>query len=325
MQKLTHSPDPTASMTHKLYPAIEPFHTGLLETADKAHQIYFEECGNPDGTAVVVLHGGPGSGCNPGQRRFFDPESYRIVLFDQRGCGRSQPAGKTEFNNTTLLAQDIELLRQHLGITTWMVFGGSWGSTLALCYAAAFPGSITRLILRGIFLARPHELNWFLYEIRLFFPEAWERFTRILDGSERQDVLHAYASRIFNAPHIEQVLAAKTWSEYESRIMTLLPPPPPAEAAPEDSMLSRLKVHLHYLSNGCFLEDAPVLSRIDRFRHIPTTIVHGRYDMVCPIRTAHELHCAWPESEFIVVDEAGHSAMEPGIISTLVSITNRYR
>lgn len=312
-------------MPHTLYPPLEPFHTGLLETADKAHQIYFEECGNPNGTPAIVLHGGPGSGCNAGQRRFFDPESYRVVLFDQRGSGRSQPTGKTELNATALLVQDIELLRQRLGIANWMVFGGSWGSTLALAYAAAFPNNITRLILRGIFLARPHELDWFLYEIRLFFPEAWERFTSVLEESERQDILGAYVNRIFNASHIEQVLAAKTWSEYESRIMTLLPPTPSAETAPESLMLSRLKVHLHYLSNGCFLKNMPLLSLIERFRHIPATIIHGRYDMVCPISTAYELHNAWPEAEFIVVDGAGHSAMEPGIISALVSTTNRYR
>lgn len=312
-------------MPYTLYPAIEPFHKGFLETTDKEHQIYFEECGNPNGIPVVVLHGGPGSGCNPGQRRFFDPQSYRIVLFDQRGCGRSQPAGNTYLNTTELLVQDIDLLRQHLGIKKWMVFGGSWGSTLALSYAAAFPKNITRLILRGIFLARPHEVNWFLYEIKLFFPEAWERFTSILDASEKQDVLNAYANRIFNASHFEQVLAAKTWSEYESSIMTLLPPTPANEAASESSMLSRLKVHLHYLSNDCFLKDAPLLSLIDHFRHIPSTIVHGRYDMVCPIQTAYELHDAWPESEFIAVDGAGHSAMEPGIISALVNTTDRYR
>lgn len=311
-------------MPHSLYPVIEPFHSGFLDTADKSHQIYFEQCGNPSGTPVVVLHGGPGSGCNAGQRRFFNPARYRIILFDQRGSGRSLPAGEITQNNTTLLVQDIELLRQHLGITNWTVFGGSWGSTLALAYAATFPGAVTRLVLRGIFLARPCELEWFLYGSKLFFPEAWARFTSILEEHEKQDILGAYVSRIFNAPYDTQVLAAKAWSEYESRIMTLLPSAPAAAPAQEGVMLARLRVHLHYLSNGCFIENMPLLSQTDRFRHIPASIVHGRYDMVCPLGTAHELREAWPEAEFIVVDDAGHSAAEPGIISAIIGITDRH-
>lgn len=312
-------------MSFELYPAIEPFHTAFLETADGEHRIYFEECGNPQGFPVVVLHGGPGSGCNPGQRRFFDPRYYRVILLDQRGSGRSQPAGHTVCNDLPLLIEDIELLRQHLGIEKWVVFGGSWGSTLALAYAAQFPGSISRLILRGIFLARPQELDWFIYGVRQFFPDAWERFISILHEEEKLNILTAYAKRVFVGGVPEQLLAARTWSAYESGIMTLLPPAVPTEPPPEGAMLARLKVHLHYLVNGCFLGDMPLLSLVDRFRHIPATIIHGRYDMVCPIMTAYELHAAWPEAEFIIVDGAGHSAMEAGIASALVSTTDRLK
>lgn len=312
-------------MLTSLYPAIEPFQAGHLVTPDGEHHIYYEQCGNPNGAPVVVLHGGPGSGCNPGQRRFFDPSYYRIILFDQRGSGRSRPAGQTACNDTPLLVEDIELLRHHLGLPQWMVFGGSWGSTLAMAYASRHSASISRMILRGIFLARPHELDWFINGVNRFFPDAWERFTNALDTYEKQDILTSYAKRILDNNHPRQLLAAKAWSEYETSIMTLLPPPEPSTLPDDESMLTRLKVHMHYLTHNCFLDDAPLLGQIDRFRHIPATIIHGRYDMVCPISTAYKLHQAWPEAEFIVVDGAGHSAMEPGIAAALVNVTNHYK
>ena len=309
--------------TDPLFPPAEPYHFGHPDVSP-LHQIYYEECGNPNGAPVVVLHGGPGSGCNPNQRRFFDPTHYRIILFDQRGCGRSLPAGCIEDNNIQALANDMELLRAHLGITQWFVFGGSWGSTLALFYASLHADKIKGLLLRGIFLTRPSELHWFLYEAGRFFPEAWVRFVEPLTTNEIAHILKAYHERIFNAPETEQLAAALSWSAFENAIMYLLPPSA-ASSSSDSAMIARLRVHLHFLINDCFLADSPLLSQVEKFRHIPTIMIHGRYDMVCPIQTAYELHQAWPEADFRVVADAGHSASEPGIATALIAATEQFK
>ncbi|MFM9912588.1 MAG: prolyl aminopeptidase [Methylophilaceae bacterium] len=309
--------------TDPLFPPIEPFRSGHFEVSP-LHQLYYEECGNPHGQPVVVLHGGPGSGCNPNQRRFFDPAHYRIVLFDQRGCGRSLPAGCVEDNNIQALANDMELLREHLGIARWLVFGGSWGSTLALFYASLHAEKIKGLLLRGIFLTRPAEIRWFLYEVGRIFPEAWVRFVEPLAATEITDILSAYHQRIFNAPEAEQLVAAKSWSAFENTIMYLLPPNA-ASSSSDNAMIARLRVHLHYLMHDCFLADSPLLAQVGKFRHIPSIIIHGRYDMVCPIQTAFELHQAWPEADFRVIADAGHSATEPGIAAALIAATEQFK
>ncbi|MCE9632748.1 MAG: prolyl aminopeptidase [Methylophilales bacterium] len=310
--------------TDPLFPPTEPYHSGYLEVSP-VHQIYYEECGNPHGKPVLVLHGGPGSGCNPGQRRFFDPTHYRIVLFDQRGCGRSLPAGCVDDNSIQALANDMELLREHLGISRWLVFGGSWGSTLALFYASLHAEKITGLLLRGIFLTRPSEIRWFLYEVGRIFPEAWVRFVEPLSTNEITDILSAYHQRIFNAPENEQLTAAQSWSVFENAIMYLSPPATSAASSNNSAMIARLRVHLHYLIHDCFLADSPLLAQVEKFRRIPAIIIHGRYDMVCPIQTAYELHQAWSEADFRVVPVSGHSASEPGIAAALVSATEQFK
>ncbi len=315
----------TNSSERLVFPEIEPYESGLI-SIETGHDFYYEICGNPEGIPILVLHGGPGSGCNQGQRRFFDPAHYRIVLFDQRGCGRSRPAGRVEENTTRDLVQDIERLRLQLNIDKWLLFGGSWGSTLALAYATTHPLSVRGMILRGIFLARPGELHWFLYESRTFFPEAWEKLTAPLASHECADILNAYYRRIFgDRDHSSTVTAARTWSEFEGSIISLLPSPPSTSPAPDDLVLARARVQLHYLINDCFLRNAPLLDRINTIRHIPTVIIHGRYDMVCPIISAYELHKAWPEADFQVVQDAGHAAFETGITAALLAATEHFK
>jgi len=307
-----------------LYPAIDPYHQNMMPVSP-LHSLYFEQCGNPNGKPVVILHGGPGSGCAPAQRRFFDPAEYRIILFDQRGCKRSEPLGCIEENTTLHLVRDMEALRQHLGISKWMVFGGSWGSTLALAYARAHPQSITGLVLRGIFLCRPQELNWFLYQVRHFFPEAWEKFVSPLSRVERQAILPAYQKRIFSDDRQTALAAAIAWSHFEAEIMSLIPAPSTNAMPTEEAVIiGRARVQLHYLSNNGFIDGQELLNGLDHIRHIPAKIIQGRYDMVCPPCTAHELHYAWPEAEFTMVPDAGHSAMEPGIISALMTAVKSF-
>ena len=314
-----HNPDTL------LHPALEPFQQAVLNVS-AIHGIYYEQCGNPGGTPVVVLHGGPGSGCTPMQRRFFDPDIYRIVLFDQRGCKRSLPLGCTNENTTQHLIQDIEALRIHLDIPRWMVFGGSWGSTLALAYAQTHPEAISELVLRGIFLCRPHELEWFFYEVRHFFPEAWNKFAEFLPVNERNDIFSAYWGRIFSDDVTLALAAATCWSNFEAEIMSLLPTTPnaPSSELEAAAVIGRARVQLHYLSNNGFINGDDILARIDAIRHIPTKIIQGRYDMVCPPCTAYELHQAWPEAEFTMVADAGHSAMEPGIIKALMNAVQSF-
>ena len=309
-----------SSSTTTLYPEIAPYAHALLDVGD-GHSIYYEQCGNPHGAPVIFLHGGPGSGCNPGQRRFFDPSFYRIILFDQRGCGRSLPQGGVDHNTTSHLVADIERLRQHLDIQQWLVFGGSWGSTLALAYAAAHPKPIKGMILRGIFLSRDSELEWFLHTVNHVFPEAWANLVDPIPEDEQHDLMKAYYRRVFSG----DVEAARTWNAFESAIMTLLPPPASSKVTDDATTLARARVQLHYLREACFLRDTPLLEQVERFRHIPTRIIQGRYDMVCPPVTADALHRAWPEADYVIVPDAGHSAMEPGVIAALVSATEAFK
>ena len=309
----------------ELYPEIDPYNAGMLEL-DGRHRMYFEESGNPRGTPVLFLHGGPGAGAAPAHRRFFDPAHYRIVIFDQRGAGRSTPLGDITDNTTPLLVSDIEKLRVHLGIAGWIVFGGSWGSTLALAYAEAHPERCRGLILRGIFLCRRSEIDWFLYGLRHLFPEAWRAFTDPIPESERGDLLQAYHRRLTNTDPNVHMPAARAWSTYEGSCSTLLPSPETvAYFAGDVVALGLARIEAHYFSNNIFLPDDYLLKNVQRIRHIPGVIIQGRYDAVCPIISADDLHRAWPEAEYIVVPDAGHSAWEPGICAELVRATERFK
>jgi len=308
-----------------LFEATEPFDSGWLK-APPLHQIYYEQCGNPQGIPVVFLHGGPGSGCTPKQRRFFDPAHYRIVLFDQRSCGRSHPLGCIEENTTWLLVEDMEALRQQLAIKQWLLFGGSWGSTLALAYAAAHPDRVKGLILRGIFLARPNEIDWFMHTVENFFPDVRTKLVELLTQTERTDILSAYRSRIFSNDAAISLPAARTWNTYEASILNLLPDTEsPSAPVSDEVQLARARVQLHYLINDCFLQQRPLLAEVDRLRKLPCIIIQGRYDMVCPPITAYALHKAWPEAQFVMVPDAGHSAFEPGITAALVGATEAFK
>ncbi|HEY8118299.1 MAG TPA: prolyl aminopeptidase [Methylophilaceae bacterium] len=310
---------------YNLYPEIEPYQSGWLNTSE-THQIYYEQSGNPTGQAVVFLHGGPGSGCNPNQRRFFDPAHYRIILFDQRGCGRSKPLGCIEENSTQELVSDIEALRIHLNIEKWLIFGGSWGSTLAIAYALAHTSKVTGLILRGIFLSRPTELNWFLHEVQYFYPEAWERLVEFIEPSERVDILKAYSKRIFSEDKAINISAAIHWNAYESGIMTLRPSTGKnSNPVSDEIQLARARVQLHYILNACFVSGRDLLKEVAVLGQIPTTIIQGRYDMVCPPITAWELKRAMPHASIQMIDDAGHSAMEPGTTSALVEATEKFK
>ena len=307
----------------KLFPEISPYRAETLSVS-ATHQIYFEECGNPKGYPVVFLHGGPGSGCNPSQRRFFDPHFYRIILLDQRGCGRSTPQGCVEENDTNALVNDIETLKEHLGIAEWLVFGGSWGSTLALAYALAHPKSVTGLILRGIFLSRASELDWFLGEVKAFYPEPWEKLLSYLPSNEQSNPLEAYAKRVFSDDQACAQQAAIHWNAFESSIMTLLPREN-ANAINPEVELARARVQIHYIINQCFVGHRDLLDEVKSLSHIPTTIIQGRYDMVCPPISAWELKKAMPHAQFEIIADAGHSAMDAGITSALVKATEAFK
>ncbi len=308
-----------------LYPELAPHNTGMLDL-DGRHRLYFEESGNPHGAPVVFLHGGPGAGASPAHRRFFDPAHYRIVIFDQRGAGRSLPLGEITGNTTPLLVSDIEKLRAHLGIQRWLVFGGSWGSTLALAYAETHPQRCTGLILRGIFLCRKSEIDWFLYGLRNLFPEAWRAFADPIPEAERGDLLAAYHRRLIDPDPAVHMPAARAWSTYEGSCSTLLPSPETvAYFAGDVVALGLARIEAHYFSNDIFLPDNALLDNVGRIRRIPGVIVQGRYDAVCPIVSADDLHRAWPEAEYIVVPDAGHSAWEPGICAELVKAAEKFK
>lgn len=312
-------------MRSELYPEIDPVLTGHLETGD-GHQVYWEVSGNVRGLPVVFVHGGPGSGAKPVHRRFFDPEVYCIVVFDQRGAGRSRPFGATEGNTTPDLIADMERLREHLRIDRWIVFGGSWGSTLGLAYAETHPDRVIALILRGIFLCRPSELHWFLYGMKEVFPENWRRFAEYLPEAERDDILGNYHRRLIDPDPAVHLPAARVWSTYEGACSTLLPSPETVRGFGEDvTALGLARIEAHYFVNDCFLRPNQLLEDIDRIRHIPAEIVQGRYDMVCPIRSADDLHRAWPEANYQIVPDAGHSAFEPGIRAALVKAAEKFK
>ncbi len=318
-------PDPSPGLRAELYPAIEPYKAGVLEL-DGRHRMYFEESGNPQGAPVVFLHGGPGAGAASAHRRFFDPAHYRIVIFDQRGAGRSTPLGEIRDNTTPLLVADIEKLRESLGIERWLVFGGSWGSTLALAYAEAHPERCSGLILRGIFLCRKSEIDWFLYGLRNLFPEAWRAFTAPIPEAERGDLLRAYHRRLTDPDPAVHLPAARAWSTYEGSCSTLLPSPETvAYFAGDVVALGLARIEAHYFINDIFLPENSLLDRADRIRNIPGIIVQGRYDAVCPIVSADDLHRAWPEAEYHIVPDAGHSAWEPGICAALVRAAEKFK
>lgn len=301
-----------------LYPALEPHAGGWLDVGD-GHRLYWEESGTAGGVPVVFLHGGPGAGASPVHRQFFDPAVFRIVILDQRGAGRSTPLGCLEANTTPHLVDDLERLRGRLGIERWVVFGGSWGSTLALAYAQRHPEACLALVLRGIFLGRPVEVDWFLHGIRHFFPEAWREYAEFIPPAERGDLLAAYHRRLVDPDPAVHLPAARRWSVYEGSCSTLAPNPAlVADFASDRVALGLARIEAHYFVNRLFLPEDSLLANVGRIRHLPGIIVQGRYDAVCPPATADDLHRAWPEAEYHVVADAGHSAFEPGIRSRLV-------
>ncbi|MHB1351701.1 MAG: prolyl aminopeptidase [Thiobacillus sp.] len=307
-----------------LYPPITPHASGMLET-DGIHRIYWETSGNPQGIPALFVHGGPGAGTSANQRRFFDPARYRIILFDQRGCGRSTPHGELADNTTAHLIADMEALRDELGVASWLVFGGSWGSTLALAYAQAHPERCRGLVLRGIFLCRPQEIDWFLYGIRSFFPEAQRQLAEFIPEDERDDLLAAYHRRLVDPDPAVHRPAARQWATFEASCSTLLPSAELVAAfGSERTALSLSRIEAHYFVNGIFLPDDSLLANIARIRHIPALIVQGRYDAVCPITSADDLARAWPEAHYQIVPDAGHSAFEPGIARALVAACDRF-
>lgn len=307
-----------------LFPEIEPYASGRM-ALDTLHTMYWETSGNPDGIPVVFLHGGPGSGASPSHRRFFDPARYRIVIFDQRGSGRSTPLGAIEDNTTPLLVADIERLRRHLNIERWLVFGGSWGSTLALAYGEAHPDRCLGFVLRGIFLCRPSEIDWFLYGMRNVFPDIWRNFAEFIPAAERTDLLGAYRKRLENPDPAVHLPAARTWSLYEGACSTLMPSEDAMKHFGDDSVaLGLARIEAHYFAHDIFLPRDSLLDNVGRIRHLPCVIVQGRYDMVCPAVSAFDLKASWPAADLIVVPDAGHSAWEPGIRARLVAAVARF-
>jgi proline iminopeptidase len=316
-----HAP-PSRGESEPLFPELEPYVTGQL-AVDARHALYWEVSGNPDGVAAVFLHGGPGGGCQPYHRRFFDPEYWRIILFDQRGAGRSIPHAEVTDNTTWHLVSDMERLRSHLNVDRWLLFGGSWGSTLALAYAQAYPERCLGLVLRGVFLARPAEIDWFMEGMRVVFPEAWRDFAEFLPEPERNDLLGNYYRRLIDPDPAIHLPAAAAWDRYESACVALLPNPDATEG--DAASLAIARIEAHYFVNRAFLADDELLLQIYRLRHLPCTIVQGRYDIVCPTVTADTLARAWPEASYVVVPDAGHSIREPGIARELVAAVEDMR
>jgi len=312
-----------------LYDPIEPYDSGHLTVSD-VHQLYYEQCGNPNGKPVVFLHGGPGAGLVPEYRQFFDPSVYRVILFEQRGCGRSTPHASLEANTTWDLVSDIERIREHLGVERWLVFGGSWGSTLALAYAETHPERVTGLILRGIFLGRQNETRWFYEEgqgASAIFPEMWEQYVRIIPEAERGDMVRAYYRRLTSDDAAVRLEAARAWSLWEACALKLIPDQKLIDEFTEpDVAIAVARIECHYFINNCFFEtDNYLIENVDRIRHIPSVIVHGRYDIVCAIMNAWDLHKAWPEAKLEIIPDAGHSVTEPGICDALVRATDSFR
>jgi proline iminopeptidase len=308
-----------------LYPVIEPYREDWLDVGG-SHRIRFEESGNPHGLPVVFLHGGPGSGCNPNQRRFFDPGAYRIVLFDQRGTGRSTPRGETRANTTPHLVRDMERLRAALGIGQWTLFGGSWGATLALAYAKAHRERVRGMILRGVFMGTWREIAWFLHGLRGFVPDAWERFAEETGAKTARGILDGYGRLLLSRKARDRLSAAAAWGDYEAMLVGLKEREPPAPPPPpDDALVDRVRIQLHYLESNCFLAPGELLGAAPRLAGVPGVIVQGRHDLICPPVAAHALHRAWPGSELVLVEGAGHSAFDPAIAAALVSATDAFR
>ncbi len=307
------------------YPEIEPYDHGLLDVGD-GHRVYWELCGNPQGKPVVFLHGGPGGGCSPAQRRLFDPKKYKILLFDQRGCGRSTPYASLENNTTWHLVADIERLREMIGVDKWMVFGGSWGSTLALAYAETHPERVTELVLRGIFTLRRAELLWYYQEgASWIFPDKWERYLAPIPEEERGDLMAAYCKRLTHPDPAIQREAAKAWSLWEGETITLLHNQGFTDQfGDEHYAIAFARIENHYFVNEGWFEEGQLIRDAHKLKNIPSVIIQGRYDVATPAKTAWDLHRAWPEAEFIMVPDAGHAVNEPGILHHLIEATDRF-
>jgi proline iminopeptidase len=308
-----------------LYPPLEPFHSEQFPV-DDLHRLYVEQAGNPRGLPALFLHGGPGAGCEPYHRRFFDPAVYRVVLFDQRGAGRSTPHAELRNNTTSDLVADIERIREHLGIERWLVFGGSWGSTLALAYAETHPERVRALVLRGIFLCRAHEIRWFYQQgASRLFPDYWQDFVEPVDPADRDDMVAAYHRLLTGDDEIARLAAAKAWSVWEGRTATLLPDAEVTDHFAQAHLaLGLARIECHYFRNDAFLRPDQLLADAGRLRGIPGVIVHGRYDVICPLENAWQLHAAWPDSELAIIDDAGHAATEPGTQKRLVQATDHF-
>lgn len=310
----------------ELYPPITPYKEGNLQVSS-LHTIYYEESGNPQGKPIVVLHGGPGGGCPPFYRQYFNPQLWRIIMFDQRGCGKSTPHAELKENTTWDLVSDIEKLRSHLNIEKWFVFGGSWGSTLSLAYSQSHPESCLGLILRGIFMLRQKELLWFYQEgASYIFPDAWEEYVKPISPSDRHDMISAYYRQLTHSDPQIRLTAARAWSIWEATTSRLLVDPDLMQRFGENTFaeaFARIECH-YFINKGFFEREDQLLLNVNRIRHIPGVIVQGRYDVVCPMISAWELHRAWPEAEFIVIPDAGHSMSEPGIRSALINATDKF-
>lgn len=308
-----------------LYPAYEPYDSGLLDTGD-GHQIYWELCGNPEGKPAVFIHGGPGGGIAPYHRQLFNPTKYKVLLFDQRGCGRSKPHASLDNNTTWYLVDDIERLRKMAGVDKWLIFGGSWGSTLALAYGETHPDRVSEMVLRGIFTLRKKELYWYYQDgASRFFPDKWQRVLSILSPEEQGDVIAAYRQRLTSPDKAVQLEAAKIWSLWEGETVTLLPTKSSASFGEDDFALAFARIENHYFTHMGFLDsDNQLLDNVTRIRHIPAVIIHGRYDMACQPQNAWDLAQAWPEAELHLVEGAGHSFDEPGILHQLILATDKF-
>lgn len=304
-----------------LFPDINPYASGYIDVSH-GHHLYWEQCGNPEGTPILFLHGGPGGGTSPHHRRLFDPNFYRIILMDQRGSGKSTPHASINHNTRRDLVADIETLRAHLNIDRWHIFGGSWGSTLALSYAVSHPQTCRSLILRGIFLMEQDEIDWFLYGLRHVYPDEWETFTQDIPEIERHDLLSAFHVRLNNPDPRIALTSAIKWAQYESHCANLIKKEHPIITENDRAFaLAISRIECHYFMNEVIPPQHSLLKGIDKIRHIPGIIIHGRYDMICPLQAGYKLHHAWPEAKFIVVPDAGHSAFDPPIRSELIKAT----
>ncbi len=313
------------SASQYLYPPIDPYDQRMLDVGD-GHRVYVEQCGNPDGVPVVVLHGGPGGGCSPAMRRYFDPNHYRVILFDQRGCGRSRPHASVDQNTTWDLVRDIEFIRAALGIAKWFVFGGSWGATLGLIYAISHPTRVKHLVLRGVFLMTRRELDWFYGGgAGSFWPDVWERFTTIIPEDEHDDLIGAYHRRLFSGDLAMETRFARAWASWENTLASIANDGPGGDS-PAEYARAFARLENHYFTHAGFLEhDGWIEANLDALKGVPGTIVQGRYDMICPPASAHRLHNAWPESRLAFIPRAGHALSEPGISAELVRTMDSLR